>query len=88
MEKGARGRGGGSSRGVLWERRAVGSAPARRVWRRRIVPEEDFDAYLPEVFYARFRTPPMLREVERALRGAAGVLLVGAVDATTKEKRL
>ncbi|MEV4324314.1 hypothetical protein AB0J37_18955 [Microbispora rosea] len=52
------------------------------------MPEEDFDAYLPEVFYARFRTPPMLREVERALRGAAGVLLVGAVDATTKEKRL
>ncbi|GAB3156631.1 hypothetical protein GCM10027161_63550 [Microbispora hainanensis] len=58
------------------------------MWRRRIVPEEDFGGYLPEVFYVKFRTPPALREVKRALRGVAGVFLVGAVDATTKDKRL
>lgn len=58
------------------------------MWRRRIVPEEDFGAYLPEVFYVKFRTPPVLSEVGRALRGAAGVLFVGAVDASTEERRL
>ncbi|MEV4294976.1 permease-like cell division protein FtsX [Microbispora rosea] len=58
------------------------------MWRRRIVPEEDFAAYLPEVFYVKFSIPPVLSEVRRALRGAAGVFLVDPVDATTEEKRL
>ncbi|WP_432930216.1 permease-like cell division protein FtsX [Microbispora sp. CA-135349] len=58
------------------------------MWRRRRVPEEDFAAYLPEVFYVKFSIPPVLSEVRRALRGAAGVFLVDPVDATTKEKRL
>ncbi|MEV1204948.1 hypothetical protein [Microbispora rosea] len=52
------------------------------------MPEEDFDAYLPEIFYVKFSIPPVLSEARRALRGAAGVFLVDPVDATTKEKRL
>ncbi len=58
------------------------------MWRRRIVPEEDFGAYLPEVFYVKFTTPPVLREVKRALRSAPGVLYVEAVGAASRDRRL
>ncbi|MEU8056481.1 permease-like cell division protein FtsX [Microbispora bryophytorum] len=58
------------------------------MWRRRIVPEEDFAAYLPEVFYVKFTTPPVLREVKRVLRSAPGVLYVEAVGAASRDRRL
>lgn len=58
------------------------------MWRRRIVPEEDSGAYLPEVFYVKFTTPPVLREVKRALRSAPGVLYVEAVGAASRDRRL
>ncbi|MEN3540197.1 permease-like cell division protein FtsX [Microbispora sp. ZYX-F-249] len=57
-------------------------------WHRRHVPDSAPVPGLPEVFYLKFTSPPVLSDVSRALRDAEGVLLVGAVDATTKDRRL
>ncbi|GAA4194376.1 hypothetical protein GCM10023074_16900 [Microbispora amethystogenes] len=57
------------------------------MWHRRHVPDSD-PVPGSEFFYLKFATPPVLSEVKRALRGAAGVFQVGAVDVTTKGNRL
>ncbi|WP_169950531.1 permease-like cell division protein FtsX [Microbispora sp. H11081] len=58
------------------------------VWHRRNVPDSAPVPGLPEMFYLKFTSPPVLSEVRRALRGAAGVAFVGPVDASTAGKRV
>ncbi|MGI5160950.1 permease-like cell division protein FtsX [Microbispora sp. CA-102843] len=57
-------------------------------WHHRQVPERDPTPGLPEVFYLKFTTPPVLSEVKRALRGVPGVLYVDAVGAASRDRRL